>query len=82
MIVSGIIITSVPVLIGYLFGRRILKLNPAMLLGAITGAMTSGAALSIIKEEAKSSIPSLGYTGTYVFANVILTIAGTVILFI
>jgi len=82
LIVSGIIITTVPVLIGYLFGRRILKLNPAMLLGAITGAMTSGAALSIIKEEAKSSIPSLGYTGTYVFANVILTIAGTVILFI
>jgi putative transport protein len=82
LIVSGIIITTVPVLIGYLFGRRILKLNPTMLLGAITGAMTSGAALSIIKEEAKSSIPSLGYTGTYVFANVILTIAGTVILFI
>ena len=28
---------------------------------------------------AKSSVPALGYTGAYAFANVILTVAGTLI---
>jgi putative transport protein len=42
--------------------------------------MTSGAALSIVNREAENSIPSLGYTGAYAFANVLLTVAGSVIL--
>jgi len=27
-------------------------------------------------------MPALGYTGTYAFANVILTVAGTLIMFV
>ena len=60
--------------VGYL-----LRLNPAVLLGAITGAMTSAAALSVVNSAARSSVPALGYTGAYAFANVILTLAGTLI---
>jgi putative transport protein len=33
--------------------------------------------LSIVTREAKSSAPALGYTGTYAFANIILSMAGT-----
>jgi putative transport protein len=43
--------------------------------------MTSAAAMSLVNTEANSSIPALGYTGTYAFANVILTVAGTLIMF-
>ena len=63
----------------WLVGRLVLRLNPALLLGAIAGAMTSGAALSVVNSAARSSAPALGYTGAYAFANVILTIAGTLI---
>ncbi len=42
--------------------------------------MTSGASLSIVNAEARSEVPSLGYTGAYAFANVLLTVAGSVIL--
>src|SRR5262249_27431196 len=69
-----------PVATGYLFGRRVLGLSPPLLIGALTGAMTSAAAMSIVNAEAKSSIPALGYTGTYAFANVILAVAGTLIM--
>ena len=62
-------------------GRKVLKLHPVLLLGGITGSMTSGASLSVVTKAANSPIPSLGYTGAYAFANVILTIAGSVILF-
>ncbi|MHC5110520.1 MAG: aspartate:alanine exchanger family transporter [Planctomycetota bacterium] len=80
LVIAGIIITSVPVFVGYAFGRKVLGISPVLLLGAITGSMTSGASLSIVTAEAKSSVPSLGYTGAYAFANVLLTVAGSVIL--
>ena len=58
---------------------KILRIPTVILLGAITGAMTSGASLSVVTGAAKSDVPALGYAGTYAFANVLLTIAGTII---
>ena len=77
---SGVVVTFFPVVVGFLFGRYVLKLPPAMLMGGITGSMTSGASLKIVTAEAQSSIPALGYTGAYAFANVLLTIAGSLII--
>jgi putative transport protein len=77
---AGALVTVGPVITGYSFGHWVLKLNPVLLLGAITGSMTSGAALSIVNREAGNSLPALGYTGAYAFANVLLTVAGSVIL--
>ena len=82
LVLAGIIVTIVPVLVAYAFGRMVLRFNPALLLGGITGAMTSGASLSIITAESKSQVPALGYTGAYAFANVILTIVGSLILLV
>ncbi len=79
LVLCGIAVTVAPVVTGWLVGSLLLRLNPAVLLGAITGAMTSGAALSVVNSAARSSVPALGYTGAYAFANVILTIAGTLI---
>ena len=82
LIIAGILVTVTPVMVGYMFGRKVLKINPVLLLGAITGAMTSGASLSIVTNAAESEVPALGYTGTYAFANVLLTVAGSIILFL
>jgi putative transport protein len=62
------------------FGRRVLKLDAVLLLGALTGAMTSGPALSLVTKEAQSSLPTLGYTGTYALASILLTLAGTLLM--
>jgi putative transport protein len=80
LIAAGVAVTTVPVMVGYLFGRKVLGIEPVLLFGAVTGAMTSGASLSIVNAAAKSDAPALGYTGTYAFANVLLTIAGSMIL--
>jgi putative transport protein len=80
LFLAGVAVTSIPVAVGYLFGRNVLSLNPVFLLGAITGSMTSGASLSIVTSETRSSLPALGYTGAYAFANVLLTVAGSLIL--
>ena len=79
LIVAGVVVTLVPLLLGYLFGRYVLRLNPVLLLGALTGAMTSGASLSIVLKEADSPLPALGYTGTYAIANILLVFAGSLI---
>ena len=80
LLLAAAIVVTLPVVSGYLFGRKVLRLNPVLLMGALTGAMTSSASLSLITSEAKSAAPALGYTGTYAFANVILTIAGTLVM--
>lgn len=80
VIASGVLITLLPALAGYLVGRYLLRMNPALLLGAITGAMTSTPALNVVTEAARSGVPSLGYAGTYTFANVLLTFAGALMM--
>jgi putative transport protein len=80
MIAIGILITLLPALVACVVGRRVLGMNPALLLGSITGAMTSTHALNVVTEAARSSVPALGYAGTYTFANVLLTFAGALMM--
>ncbi|MDP8298517.1 MAG: aspartate-alanine antiporter [Candidatus Tantalella remota] len=77
----GVAVTLIPAVAGLLFGKYILRLNPVLLFGAITGAETCTASLNALKEECDSAAPALGYTVCYAFGNVILTIWGTVIVF-
>ena len=79
LVLIGIAVTLVPLTLAYIFGRTVQKMNPLMLLGTITGAMTSGGALSVINAQSNSSIANIGYTGAYAFANVLLTVAGALI---
>jgi putative transport protein len=80
LIVAAVVVVALPLSLGYLFGRKALRLEPVLLLGAPTGAMTSGPALSLISREAQSPVPALGYTGTYALASILLTVAGTLIM--
>ena len=80
LVAAGIMITVIPMLAAYLVGSHILKLNRAILMGALTGAMTSGASLSVVTAEAKSAVPAIGYAGTYAFGNVLLMVAGPIML--
>ena len=82
LLMAAAVVVALPLLLGYAFGRKVLGLEPVLLLGALTGAMTSGPALNLLTREAKSSAPALGYTGTYALASIISTIAGTLILYL
>ena len=76
---TGMLVTLVPVAVTWLLGRLIFRMNSALLLGAITGAMTSTAALNQVQAQARSQVPMLGYVGAYTFANVLLAFAGALI---
>ncbi len=79
LVVCGVTITTIPVLTAFIIGKYLMKMNQALLLGAITGAMTSTPSLNLVTEAAKSQVPALGYAGSYAFANVILTFAGAIL---
>jgi putative transport protein len=76
---AGIVVTSVPLIIGLFMGKYIFKFHPGINLGACAGARTTTAALGMIEEVAKSKVPALGYTVTYAVGNTLLTIWGLVI---
>ena len=80
LVLAGAAVTVIPVLVSFFIGQYLMRMNSALLLGAITGSMTSTAALRQINSRAKSSLPTLGYVGSYAFANVLLAIAGSVIM--
>jgi putative transport protein len=79
LFLAGIVLSLLPMIAALIFGRRVLKMNPVLLLGAVAGARVITAALNSLEEEAESTLPSIGYAAPYAFGNVLLTIWGSVI---
>jgi putative transport protein len=79
MIAGALLVLIAPFTVGIVFGRLVLGMNPALLLGAMTGALTSTPALGLVNQQARSSVPALGYAGTYAFANIVLAFAGAAV---
>ena len=61
--------------------RRRLRVGPSLInsLGACAGAGTITAALRAVQDEARSSVPALGYTVPYAIGNILLTAWGPVL---
>ncbi|PMH46664.1 transporter [Vibrio sp. 10N.286.49.B3] len=76
----ALIVSVLPVIAAYCVGAYILKMNQALLLGALVGARTCAPAMDVVNEYAKSTIPALGYAGTYAIANILMTLAGTILI--
>ena len=66
--VYGIIMTIVPMIIGFLFAKYVLKLSLLNNLGAITGGMTSTPALGTLIGVAKTEDVAAAYAATYPIA--------------
>ena len=75
--IAAFVVMATPVLVGFAVGRLVLGFDPVILLGALTGALTSTPGLDLVNRQAGSPLPTLGYAGTYAFASVIMTIAGS-----
>jgi putative transport protein len=75
----GVAVTLVPIFTAYLIGRYMLRLHPAILLGALCGGQTVAAGLTAATDETQSVTPVLGFTVTYAISNVLLAVWGPVI---
>ncbi|MFJ7206641.1 aspartate-alanine antiporter [Streptomyces sp. NPDC098789] len=79
LLLWGAVATLIPLIVGFLVGHHIQKIRFPILLGVLAGGQTTTAAIGAINEEARSQVPTLGYTIPYAMANVLLTIWGAVI---
>ncbi|PJN29937.1 aspartate-alanine antiporter [Kitasatospora sp. CB02891] len=76
---AGILMVAVPAFLGLFVGRRLLKIEPPILIGAIAGQQCSTPAITAIGNVAQSSVPMLGYTVTYTISNFLLPLTGPVL---
>jgi putative transport protein len=79
LILAGLLVAMIPQALGLLVGRFFLRMNPVVLLGALTGAGTTTAGLKAVQDAAQSKLPVLGYTVPYALGNILLTAWGPVI---
>ena len=78
LLLGGMAVTLVPQIVGFCFGHFVLRMNPILLLGGLTGSQTVTAAMAALQERAGSAVPVLGYTPAYPVANILLTTWGSV----
>jgi putative transport protein len=79
LLLGGMVVTLAPQVVGLAFGHFVLRMQPILLLGALTGAQTVTSAMAALQERSGSPVPVLGYTPAYPIANILLTTWGTII---
>src|SRR5262245_46171401 len=82
LLLGGVVVTMLPQIVGFLFGHYVLRMNPILLLGALTGAQTVTAAMAAVQERSASPVAVLGYTPAYPVANILLTTWGAIIVLV
>lgn len=78
----GIMASLVPPVVAWVVGLKLLKLNPAVLIGALCGARFSTPALRAAQEESDSAIPAVGYPVPYAVTAVLVLVSGYLALFL
>ncbi|MFE0461002.1 aspartate-alanine antiporter [Kitasatospora sp. NPDC058965] len=76
---AGVLMVVVPAFLSLFVGRRLLGIEPPILIGAIAGQQCSTPAITSITNVAQSSVPMLGYTITYTLSNFLLPLTGPVL---
>jgi putative transport protein len=79
LFLGGIVVTLTPQIAGLYFGRYVLKVNPLLLLGGLSGAQTFTPGLAAVQDKSGSPIAVLGYSGAVAIAHVLLPMWGAVI---
>ena len=73
--IGGVVITIVPMVVGFFLGKYVLKLPLLANLGSITGGMTSTPALGTLISTAETDDVAGAYASTYPIALVLIVIA-------
>jgi len=80
LVVSGLVVSLVPMIVGIVIGKYVFKFHPTLLLGAVAGARTFTPALGALQQAAQSMLPAVGYTLPYALGRIICAISGIAIL--
>ena len=79
LVASALIVVLLTHVVGILVGRYILRMHPAIVLGACAGAGTSAPALGALIESSNSRVATLSYGVGYALGNVMLAVGASLI---
>ncbi len=82
LLAIGLLAGLVPPLVAWAVGRRLLGLNPAVLLGTLCGARHSTPGLKAAQEVCGSAVPAIGYPVAYAISSVLVLVLGYLALFL
>ena len=74
-LLGGAVMTVVPMIVGFILGKKVLKLPLLNNLGSITGGMTSTPALGTLINTAETEDVASAYASTYPIALVLIVLA-------
>ena len=77
--IYGVLITVIPMIVGFLFAKYVLKLGILNNLGSLTGAMTSTPALGTLIGVSKTDDVAAAYAATYPIALIAVVLVSQVI---
>ncbi|NTW24590.1 MAG: transporter [Lentimicrobium sp.] len=79
LLLAGAAITLIPLIIAFITGRYLLKMNFLTLMGVITGGMTSTPGLAAINSQSDSGIAQVAYAAVYPLALVLMIVFSNIL---
>ena len=76
----GVLMTTIPMIIGFIFAKYVLKISLLNILGSITGGMTSTPALGTLIHVAKTEDVAAAYAATYPIALIAVVLVSQLII--
>ena len=78
----GLVAAVLPAFIAWLVGLYVFRMDPMILIGAVAGSRNSTPSLNAIQQQARSTVPSIGYPVPYALTAMIVLIYGYVAMLI
>ena len=79
LLIAGAAITLIPLMIAFIIGRYMLKMNFLTLMGVMTGGMTSTPGLAAINSQSDSGIAQVSYAAVYPLALVLMIVFSNIL---
>lgn len=76
----GVLMTTIPMIIGFIFAKYVLKISLLNTLGSITGGMTSTPALGTLIHVAKTEDVAAAYAATYPIALIAVVLVSQLLI--
>lgn len=74
MVLVGVLVTSIPLVLGYVFAVKVMRMEMAETLGCCCGSQTSTPALGAITAKTDSQDPVIAYSTAYPVALILMTV--------
>jgi putative transport protein len=80
LLAASMVVGLIPPIVVWVIGLYAMKMNPAVLLGAMAGARTNSPGMRVAQEDTESTAPAIGFPVPFAVGTILLTIAGYVLM--